>query len=140
MGAWCFSQVVGDYQIIYVNYVNCQLCQVCQKCQLSIQLFKRLIGHNHTQLNQLYIKFTKNSGHWTQNMIQVLIYHIVFFILTRGFPLWFYIGAILLENFFVSVLKNASLSKSVLNLVKMSIFLCPLAICQVSSIFVADDG
>ena len=140
MGAWCFSQVVGDYQIIYVNYVNCQLCQVCQKCQLSIQLFKRLIGHNHTQFNQLYIKFTKNSVHRTQNMIQVLIYHVVFFILARGFPLWFYIGAILLENFFVSVLKNTSLSKSVLNLVKMSIFLCPLAICQVSSIFVADDG
>ena len=136
MSVWCFPQVVGDYQIIYVNYVNCQLCQVCQKCQLSIQLFKRLIGHNHTQINQLYI----NPGHWTKNMIQVLIYRIVFFILTRGFPLWFYDGAILLERNFVSVLKNISLSKSVVNLVKVSIFLSPLAICQVSSIFVADDG
>ena len=73
-------------------------------------------------------------------MMQVVIYHIELCILSRAFPLLFYVGAILLQFFFVFVLvhKKASLSKSVVSLVKMSMFLCSLAICQVSSIFVAD--
>ena len=70
-------------------------------------------------------------------MMQVVIYHIALFILTRAFPLLFYVGAILLDNFFCF---GTSLSKSVVRLVKMSMFLYSLAICQVSWIFVADYG
>ena len=44
------------------------------------------------------------------------------------------------KSFFVMVHKKSRLRKSLVNLVKMSMFLCSLAICQVSSIFVADYG
>ena len=63
-------------------------------------------------------------------MIQVAMYHIALFILTGAFPLLFYVGAMLLDNFFFRYTKKTSLIKPVVRLVKMSVFMLS---CHMSS-------
>ena len=133
VGVWWVSQVFADYQIIFVNYVrnvNYPFNFSSDSSGITIKI-KSVIYKIYHELWLLNIR--------TWYTLLYIMLH--FFILTRAFPLLFYVGRILLEILFsFNTHKKSSLSKSVVALVKIYIFLCSLAICLVSKIFVADYG
>ena len=133
VGVWWVSQVFEDYQIIFVNYfrnVNYPFNFSRDSLGLTVKV-KSVIHKIYHELWLLNIR--------TSYTLLYIILH--FFILTRAFPLFLYVGGILLDILFsFSTHKKSSLSKSLVGLVEISIFLCCLAICLVSRIFAADYG